>query len=145
MKQTIIIVSITCLLIFSGCAQLEFKDDGLKYYDPKPYLLVSITVNCVTTATMVMIPAQETIVKLKPGIGSNNLSVSLKDGMISSVGQQTDTKIPETISAIASLRTAGIAHPTPPEGCIPSAILYPIENGVPNLQKPIRFPVEPKQ
>ena len=132
--------------LLSGCAHLDFGDDkGLTYYDPKPYLFVSTTKECVTTATIVTVPESKKEVKLKSGYGSADLSVTLSNGMITSVGQKTDTKIPETIASIASLGTvaAGIMKATPGKQviCTPTAALYPVENGVPNTKAPISFPV----
>jgi hypothetical protein len=55
--------------------------------------------------------------------------------MITSVGQKTDTKIPETLSSVATLATAvgGLARSTAAKlegACTPSARLYNIDNGV---------------
>lgn len=129
-----------CLLL--GCAHLDFGDDkGLTYYDPKPYLLVSTTKDCVITASIVVVPENKREVKFKSGFGTADLSVNLSGGMITSVNQKTDTKIPETITSITSLGTAAanamkamaMAPSTEKQVCTPSVILYPVENGVPNL------------
>lgn len=74
--------------LLPGCGHLDFgPDQGLTYYDPKPYLFVSTTKDCVTTATTVMLPSAKRDVKLVAGYGTTDLSVSLTNGMISSVGQ----------------------------------------------------------
>ncbi len=148
-KYSICIV--TGLLFLFGCAHLDFNDftdgkEGVTYYDPKPYLFVSTTKDCVSTATVVVLPEKKKTVKLKTGYGSADLSVGLSNGMITSVGQKTDTKIPETIGAITSLGTAvaGLKAPTEPGKqfvCTPSASLFPIKDGVPE-QTPIKFKVE---
>ena len=136
------------LFLLSGCAHLDFGDDkGLTYYDPKPYLFVSTTKECVTTPTIVVMPENKKEVKLKSGYGSADLSVNLSNGMITSVGQKTDTKIPETIASIASLGTATgglmkvMAAPGKQVICTPTATLYPVENGAPNTKAPVSFPV----
>jgi hypothetical protein len=131
-------VSIVFLLIgvLCGCAHLEFSDGGLTYYDPKPYLFVSRTKDCVTTASVIMIPEQRKKVKFRSGYGTADLSISLTNGMITSAGQKTDTKVPETITAVSGLTTAlastvkmaGAAATT----CPPYAKLYSIENGIPS-------------
>jgi hypothetical protein len=153
MKKNVICIIIG-LLFLSGCAHLDFTDftdgkGGVTYYDPKPYLLVSTTKECVTTAAVVVLPEKKKTVKFKPGYGSADLSVGLTNGVITSVGQKTDTKIPETIGSIASLGTAiGNVMRIQPEGrpvtCTPSAVLYPVEDGVPNLKKFFSFPIEVK-
>ena len=140
-------VSVSVFLL-SGCGHLDFgPDKGLTYYDPKPYLFVTTTKDCVTTATLVAVPEAKREVKLISGYGSTDLSVNLNNGMITSVGQKTDTKIPETITAVAGLSTAvgGLmkakAEPGKQVICTPAAVLYPVENGVPNIKAPISFPV----
>lgn len=140
-------VSIVVLFLLSGCAHIDFGSDGMTYYDPKPYLFVSTTKECVTTATVVTIPADKKVMKFKSGYGSANLSATLSNGMIASVGQNTDTKIPETLSAIGSLGTAApglklMAVTGKQIICKPAAILYPVNNsGVPDFNNPLSFPV----
>ncbi len=146
------LVKAFCVLsvfLLSGCAHLDFGNDkGLTYYDPKPYLFVSTTKDCVTNATIVNLPETKKEVKFKSGYGTADLSVNLSNGMITSVNQKTDTNIPATITSIASLGTAAAgvmkAMAAPPGKqviCTPTATLYPVENGVPNTKAPISFPV----
>ncbi len=152
-RITIGVIGVLLSVALYGCAHLDFDEfnekekgnGGVTYYDPKPYLFVSTNKDCVSTATVVVLPERKRTVKFKMGYGSSDLSVGLSNGMITSVGQKTDSKIPETIGAIAGLGTAvgGIVK-IRAEGkpCIPSAELYPIENGAPNLQTPIQFPIK---
>jgi len=121
----------------------------MTYYDPKPYLFVSTTKECVTTATVIAIPGVKNAIKFESRYGSADLSAALSNGMITSVGQKTDTKIPETISAIASLGTAAAGFKAMAETgkqiiCAPAATLYPVVSGVPDLDHPLSFPV-PKE
>lgn len=146
MNKKIKLVSIALLFSMMGCAHIDFGGDGLTYYEPKPYLFVTTTKDCVTTATVVLIPEAKKTLVFKSGYGSSDLSVTLTNGMITSAGQKTDTKIPETLTAIASLGTAAAGlKAMPPDKkqiiCTPAATLYPIESGIPNWQKPILFPV----
>lgn len=139
-------ISIIFLLLMSGCAHLDFGEKGLTYYDPKPYLLVIATKDCKITAAPLVLPGTEKAVKFVPGYGSAKLTVSLINGMITQAGQDTDTQIPATISAIAGLGTAvaGIVKSKgqePPE-CSPKALLYPIVSGVPDLKNPITIVIE---
>lgn len=139
MKKNVICIIIG-LLFLSGCAHLDFTDftdgkGGVTYYDPMPYLFVSINKDCVTTATVVVLPEKKKTVKFIPGYGSADLSVGLSNGMFTSVGQKTDTKIPETIGAITGL--VGSIPKVKAEPCTPSGKLFPIENGVP-AKDPIR-------
>jgi len=149
--QKITIGGIIFLSLLSGCAHLDFGEEGLTYYDTKPYLFVTTAKDCKYTATVVVVPGTKRAVKFIPGYGTANLSVSLSSGMITTAGQATDTQIPATISAITGLTTAaaGMTKATelklPPEiaqmECIPTALLYPIESGVVG-DKPISFPVK---
>jgi hypothetical protein len=141
-------IKAVCLVVFlsvAGCAHIDFGGDGMTYFDPKPYLFVSTTKQCVATATVVVVPETKKVMKFVSGYGSADLSVTLSNGMIATVNQKTDTKIPETISAIASLGTAAAGFRTPADTgkqitCPPTAILYPLISGVPDLNNPIPFP-----
>lgn len=140
------LITIGISAILSGCAHIDFGGDGLTYYDPKPYLFVSTTKDCVTVASVIVLPETKKVMKFKSGYGSADLSTSISNGMISSVGQKTDTKIPETLSAIASLGTAAggikpMVEPTRQVICTPTATLYPIASGIPDLTHPVSFPV----
>lgn len=129
----------------SGCAGLDFGEEGLLYFEPIPYLFVSVNKECVSTATITSVPGSPKRVKFDRGFGSAELSVSLADGMLTSVGQKTDSKIPEAITSIASLGTAIAAAAVPgaaKTACTPSATLYPINNGVPDPSKPINLLVK---
>ena len=139
-------VNVIVMYLLSGCAGIDFGGEGLTYYDPKPYLFVSTTAECVTTATVVVVPEVKKVMKFKSGYGTAALSATLSNGMISTVGQTTDTKIPETLSAIASLGTAAAAFRSNLAGdqdkkltCSPEASLYPIVSGVPDKKKGIDF------
>jgi hypothetical protein len=145
MNAVILMICIVGIVNISACAHIDFDGKGLTYYDPKPYLFVSTTQECVSTATVVMIPEIKKVMQFKSGYGSAELSASLTNGMVSSVGQKTDTKIPETISAIASLGTAATGFKTAEVGkkvvCKPTATLYHLDSGVPALDKSLSFPV----
>lgn len=139
-------VCLVALASLSGCAHIDFGGDGMTYFDPKPYLFVSTTKDCVTTATVVTLPEAKKVMKFVSGYGSSDLSATLTNGMITSVGQKTDTKIPETIASIASLGTAtagfkAMAEPGKQIICTPAAKLYPIVAGIPEVDHPLSFPV----
>jgi hypothetical protein len=93
-----------------------------------------------------VVPAEKKSLKLIPGYGAVDLSIGLSNGMITTAGQKTDTQIPQTISAIADLgkTVGGFKEIRAGEGCPPSAVLYPIENGKPDVTKPIPFEVKTK-
>lgn len=148
MKYAKIAVFLGTSGVLGGCAGLDFGDQGLSFYEPRPYLFVSVNMDCVSTATLISLPGERRSVKFKSGYGSSDLSVALSNGILTSAGQKTDTKVPETITSIASLGTA-LAALSADKGvkqviCKPSAILYPVVNGVPDLNSPAVFPVESK-
>ena len=136
------------LLIISGCARLKFNDseqpDSLTYYEVEPYLFVQTNKDCVSSATTIALPGKKRSVEFRSGYGSADLSVSLSAGIVTSVGQKTDTKIPETLTAIGGLATAGILATGKQFVCEPTAALYSIRNGIPDISHPIVFPVTSK-
>lgn len=132
-----LVESFATVSVLTGCAGLTFgpeSTNSLVYYDPKPYLFIATTADCVSTATIISVPETKKGVSFNSGYGTADLSVTLSGGMITAVGQKTDTKIPETLSSVATLATAagGLARQgmTSQASCKPGARLYKIENGV---------------
>lgn len=108
-----------CLLagiLFSGCAGVKlykeetFKNQtGLKFYYPKPYLLVERNgaKDVPLKTTLLFLPdlANPVYAKIIRGMGSNAFSIALANGSLSTYGITTDSKIPETIAAAGGLLT----------------------------------------
>jgi hypothetical protein len=124
---------VTVATLLAGCAELQFSNGGLTYYDPVPALLVSTTCDSekptvtTTTATVLVLPGTMRTLKLKNGFGSSNLNATLSNGMITSVGQESDSKIPDTLTAIAGLGVFGAQEAMgKPRDCMPEAKLYQI-------------------
>ena len=108
-----------------GCASIDFGKDGLKYFDPVPYLLVSCTPEGTTMATVVVVPGEPKSLRFNNGFGSSSLTVELTNGMITSVGQEADSKIPETLTAaLPILGASQVAHQ-----CKHDPLLFKIVNG----------------
>jgi hypothetical protein len=107
-------------VIFSltGCASVRFytKADlsgktGLRFYTLKPYLLVephSEKDNTIKTS-VVYLPdlANPQYISFRPGIGSSELKLAFTNGSLSSYGVVSDSRVPETINAIAGLVSKG--------------------------------------
>lgn len=139
------------VLGLAGCARVEFSDgwvpDGAHFYDPVPYVLVTESKDCTTTAALVALPGPARTAIFHSGYGSANLSANFQNGILSSVGQQTDTKIPETIAALTGIAAAvpklaapaARAAPAPP-ACPAKAILFQIRNGTIDTT-PIPLPI----
>jgi hypothetical protein len=135
-----------------GCAGLEFnsapKAGALSYREPVPYVFVGLGKDCSWTASVLSLPGPQKSVSFHNGYGSANLSVALGNGVITSAGQQTDSKIPETITALTGLATS-LAKAAPPPGggapapptCAPAGFLYPVGiDGRPDKAAAITFP-----
>lgn len=133
-------------VLLTSCGSIDFdaanegdtKTDGLKYYEPTPYLLIQSTLNesktsCVYNVQVVMVPTTEKRIKLKPGlIGSSKLEVGLTNGMISNVGQTTDPATAQMLTALTGTYTALKMGPLGKDG--KSEAPTPICNG-PRLLK----------
>lgn len=110
-----------CLLIVvgSGCSSIQVKpiesesEHGLRFYQPEPYLLVSVTeVEDTTTklkSEIIWLPNFKKGYVAKPTgyVGSSNIKLTLNDGWnLSDFGLNRDSKGPEIVEAIAGLVTA---------------------------------------
>jgi uncharacterized protein YceK len=129
---------LSLIIALSGCASVDFNsgEDGAVYYEPLPYLFYSVSDKCISSATVVSLPGKKRHLDFKAGYGSSNLSAEFSNGLLAKVGQTSDSKIPETLTSIASLATAGALGVSPTAGgCPQKAVLFPIEDGVPNLKK----------
>jgi hypothetical protein len=88
----------------------------------------------VSTVTAISIPETRKGVQYNSKYGTAELSITLRGGMTTAVGQRTDSKIPETLSSVATLATAvgGFARSTAPKECAckPGPRLYNIDKGV---------------
>ena len=105
---------VAIILVLTGCAPVKFysnpgltESTGLKYYTAKPYLQVEKDPlnNSVVKATVIYLPdlANPQYMVIKDGPGSGKVDLKLTDGSINALGVATDTKITETIDALAAL------------------------------------------
>jgi hypothetical protein len=137
--------------LISGCAEVQVKhvddkdsSDGVHFYEPRPYLLVSNqqktddkgNVQNQFSNQIIWLPdhSRRYVVKIKPGWGTVDGSVKLEDGwMLDTLGSKTDSKGPETVTAMAGLvRAVAVKADQTPQG------LYLIDiapNGTVNLVK----------
>jgi hypothetical protein len=133
-----------------GCARVTVtpvtKEDrttpGVRYYESEPYLLVTndvskekkekgATTTPIYTIQLVWLPNYNMgyAVKTTPGLGTADGKVKLADGWrLTDFGAIVDTKIPETISAVADLVKAlgvsALTKGTPPETVVLEPGLY---------------------
>jgi len=112
MKITLLGIAIT--LIFGSCATVKFYDDGalkketgIEFYQAKPYLLVEKkpAKDVAVKSTIIYLPdmSRPKYAKLKTGFGSSDLKLSMTNGIITSYGVTSDSKIPETITALTGV------------------------------------------
>jgi hypothetical protein len=103
---------------------------GLRVYTAKPYLLVEYNTppdkdtaskadpkaakdkaakidTLMVKTSIIYLPDLQNpqYIKLTPGLGSSDLKIALANGILTSYGLTTDTKIPETITAVTGLVT----------------------------------------
>jgi hypothetical protein len=106
------------ILVFTGCAPVKFYSNstltdntGLKYYTSKPFILVEkdLVNGNITKATIIYLPdmVNPQFINVKGGIGSKKLDLKLTDGSINTFGLDSDTKIAESLNALASLISKG--------------------------------------
>ena len=100
------------LLVLAGCARIEVynknnEKTGIKFYTPKPYILVSHTgtKDKPTDVSVIYLPDLKNphYAKLKSGLGSSKLSMGFSNGMMTTVGQEVDPKITELVTALAGV------------------------------------------
>jgi hypothetical protein len=147
MRNVLTAICLFLTVALSGCAHLEFdaRGPGLTYFEPMPYLAVSKGADCKVTVAVLVLPGSKKTLAFHPGYGSSDLSATLGSGMLQAVGQKSDAKIPDTITALASVGTAlkGFAagEPSKPD-CSKSSyvLLYPIVDGNPDFKHPLTVP-----
>lgn len=93
-------------------------DQGIRYYRPKPYLLISaLSKDANASADYVSITldylpdfAEEYSISVKPGLGVADVSIGLEDGWnLVSINQKLDSQTDETIKATGELLKAVVA------------------------------------
>lgn len=115
MKKVIILFNTAMiLLILYGCAAVKIYSDndlknktGLKFYSAKPYILEELKSEKDLTikTSVIYLPdiANPQYLKVKPGIGSNELKLAFTNGMLQSYGLTTDQDVAGTINSLAAL------------------------------------------
>jgi len=108
-----LVLSVSFILI-TGCATVRFYSDadmknetGLRFYTLKPYLLVEYNAekdNTVKT-NVVYLPdlASPQYLKLKTGIGSNDLKMDFTNSVLTSYGVVSESMFSETMEAVAAM------------------------------------------
>jgi hypothetical protein len=101
--------------VMLGCAHVETRKvsgaedvEGVHFYRPAPYLFRAIKEDkCVESIVFLPDPSQEWTMITHSGLGTVNTSATLTDGWnLTQFGDERDSKIPETITAISGLVSA---------------------------------------
>lgn len=115
MKKLFVIAAIiVAIVLLNGCATVKIYSDaeldnetGLRFYTLRPYLLVEYMAekdNTVKTS-VVYLPdlSSPQFMKLRPGIGSSELKMTLTNSALESYGVATDSQLPESMAAFADI------------------------------------------
>ncbi|MCD4811238.1 hypothetical protein K8R14_01355 [bacterium] len=106
------------LIIITGCSSVKFydyssetgKELGFLYYPPKPYILIEKGDKNISTK-LISLPdlAHPHRVKHSIGFGTAEMGFEIENGMIKSFNSKSDSKSPETITALTGFGTAKAA------------------------------------
>ena len=145
----------------------EAKDadaHGVRFYRPEPYLWLASDDKgrCIPTIVYLPDPRQQVIIQVSPldgwfGIGSASMKPTLQDGWnLTALESTVDTKVPETLTAIAGLVSAAkpapaapgkLGIPLPPPGGVKTETGQAVSTGLyridlktdPNAPLPLEF------
>ncbi len=110
-----IIIYMLIAYAVTSCSSIKFYNShhdevGLKYFYPKPYILVQHNVSKDTPVkiSLIYLPnlQDSQFVKVRNGIGTNQIEIDITNGILTKISSTADSKTPETITALGSLATA---------------------------------------
>jgi len=111
--------SICLAMCLTGCASVKFfegpgdetdKEVGFPFYPPKPYILIERGEKGLVTS-LISLPdtSNPHYVKTSTGLGTAEMGFDVQNAMISKFNSSTDSKIPETITALTTIATGSAA------------------------------------
>ncbi len=82
--------------------------EGIRFYRPKPYLLVTATdKGPALTVVSLPDPSEEYVIRLRQGLGASQFTAKLADGWnLIEIGHATDAGLPQTLTAAGALAAA---------------------------------------
>lgn len=108
------------IFLMIGCASVEITQitkqkpykEGLRFYRPHPYLLISQDKDDPTVfqSTIIWLPNknEEYVIRVKGSVGSVNMTSTLENGWnLTGFGETRDSKTPEIITAVSGFIPAG--------------------------------------
>lgn len=119
--MTSVSIAVGFCLVFPGCASTKVirnpgpKDHGIRYYRPKPYLLLKPGATAGTVdVSLTYLPDynEEYSIQIRAGVGTNKTSVKLDNGWnLTGLDVDVDSKAAEMIGAVAGAaeKVAGFA------------------------------------
>lgn len=119
-KITFFCIILSVFLV--DCAGVKFYSDptskhknAIKVHLPKPFLLVeySPTPDIALKSSIIYLPdlSESLYIQPKNGLGTSDIKFNLANGYLSEFGVVTDSKMPETITALTEAATAVMAQP----------------------------------
>lgn len=116
MRKTIILILAVTVI---GCSTVEITkvsdstySDGLRFYRPAPYLLVTKDKGDNFQTSIISLPNknEEYVIRQKVGLGTVDVSATLEGGWnLTQFGTKRDTKVSETIAALTGTIAAAAA------------------------------------
>lgn len=109
MSQFLKLIAISSLSFLTACASVTIHDEdgsneGLRFYTPKPYVLVTRTGEKDKPAAVELIYLPDTtnpqFAKVRFGFGTAKMSATITNGSISTFGGEGDAKVTELLGAI---------------------------------------------
>jgi hypothetical protein len=149
--------SLACVLACSAlaaCADIKVfetdaqggvgRETGFLYYEPKIYLAIEQSKEG-RTAKLLSLPdlTRPRLIQYQSGFGSTTLEFSTQNGLLTSVNQSIDTKVPELLTSVAGLATAVGAFLVDPAAPA-ERVLEPLEQAALQLHKAVLKPLEPE-
>jgi hypothetical protein len=112
------IVSLALAIVIAGCSTVKITkvfdstySDGLRFYRPELYLLVTMDKDGNLQTSVIALPnkSEEYVIRPNVRFGAVEVNVTLESGWnLTQLGNKIDAKIPETISALTgTLQAAG--------------------------------------
>jgi uncharacterized protein YceK len=115
MKKHVLPIILGAMLLLSGCASVRFYSDaglkhksGLKVYSAKPFILCDYS-SGKEKVSVIWLPdlLSPRYLNIRQGLGTNDLKIAIENGSLSAFGLSTDSNIPETFNALASIVSKG--------------------------------------
>lgn len=146
---TVIIIAMIAALSLGGCgASYQFYDaphaDAVTYRESVPYVEITRGADCsVQKFETVSVPGPQRSVAFNPGMGGGALSVGLKDGVMTSIGETAESSTAPLISAAAGAASAAaplLAGRLRGPHCQVGMSVYPVrQDGKPDLAHPLKL------